>query len=90
VPPTGTSGSVFPDEGLGNGDGLVQDAARTTGDTGRRSDAKPFDQTNGLVDVEGDSDGTALSDTASEAERNGSSERGPGTLPSAGGTSGQH
>lgn len=90
VPPTGTSGSVFPDEGLGHGDGLAQDATATAGGTGRRSDAKPFDQTNGLVDVEGDSDGTALSDTASEAERRAGSGRGPGTLPPAGGSLGQH
>ncbi len=74
VPPTGTAGSVFPGEGLGHD----------------RPDAKPFDQTNGLVDTEGDSDGTALSDTASEAERRARTEGGPGTLPPAGGSLGQH
>ena len=81
VPPTGTAGSVFPDEGLADG---------TASQPGPRSDAKPFDQTNGLVDIEGDSDETALSDTASEAERRARTEGGPGTLPPAGGSLGQH
>ncbi|HEV7623801.1 MAG TPA: hypothetical protein VGO26_06665 [Amnibacterium sp.] len=45
-----------------------------TSDAERRVDdetiAKPFDQTNGMMpDAEGDSDGTAASDTASSAER---------------------
>jgi hypothetical protein len=31
--------------------------------------AQPFDQTNGMMDEGGDSDGTAASDTASAAER---------------------
>ncbi|MFE4544374.1 SRPBCC family protein [Arthrobacter sp. NPDC056727] len=52
--------------------------------------AHPFDQTNGLVDDEGDSDETAASDTRSAADRAGSTDRGPGTLPPLGGTSGQH
>ncbi|MDQ0755227.1 SRPBCC family protein [Arthrobacter sp. B3I4] len=90
VPPTGTSGSVFPDEGLGQGDALAHDAALTGEGTGRRSDAKPFDQTNGLVDIEGDSDGTAQSDTASEAERRAGTGGVTGTLPPAGGSLGQH
>ncbi|WP_346957816.1 SRPBCC family protein [uncultured Arthrobacter sp.] len=90
VPPTGTAGSVFPDEGLGQGAGLTQDGTGTASDVGTRSTAKPFDQTNGLVDVEGDSDETALSDTASEAERRARTEGGPGTLPPAGGSLGQH
>ena len=90
VPPTGTSGSVFPGEGLGQGDGLAQDAGRTADVTSTRPDAKPFDQTNGLVDTEGDSDGTARSDTASEAEREAGTNRVTGTLPPAGGSLGQH
>jgi hypothetical protein len=50
---------------------------------------EPFDQTNGLVDFEGDSDGTVVSDTASAAERKGDVDR-DGGLPPAGGTLGQH
>jgi hypothetical protein len=45
----------------------------TTSDAERPDDetiAKPFDQTNGMMpDSDGESDGTAASDTASEAER---------------------
>jgi hypothetical protein len=84
VPPTGTAGSVFP------GEGLPHDTARPADEMVGRSDAKPFDQTNGLVDIEGESDGTALSDTTSEGDR----ERGlgdrPGPVPPAGGSLGQH
>lgn len=84
VPPTGTAGSVFP------GEGLAQDTTRSANDTVDRSDAKPFDQTNGLVDTDGESDGTSLSDTTSAGER----ERGlgdrPGPVPPAGGSLGQH
>ena len=45
-----------------------------TSDAERRVDdetiAKPFDQTNGMMpDSDGDSDGTAASDTTSEADR---------------------
>lgn len=40
-----------------------------------------FDQTNGLVDLEGDSDETADSDTRSAAERQKDEERGPGFIP---------
>jgi hypothetical protein len=40
--------------------------------------------------MEGDSDETALSDTASEAERRARTEGGPGTVPPAGGSLGQH
>ncbi|KRE79442.1 SRPBCC family protein [Arthrobacter sp. Soil763] len=90
VPPTGTTGSVFPDEGLGHDAGPAQAAAGTTGAPDTRPVGKPFDQTNGLVDTEGDSDETALSDTASEAERRARTEGGPGTLPPAGGSLGQH
>ncbi|MDR6558932.1 carbon monoxide dehydrogenase subunit G [Arthrobacter pascens] len=52
--------------------------------------AHPFDQTNGLIDDEGDSDETAASDTLSDADRDEAADRGPGTLPPAGGTLGQH
>ncbi|MGP4031878.1 SRPBCC family protein [Pseudarthrobacter sp. 1C304] len=82
VPPTGTAGSVFPDE--------APEPTGTAGVAGTRPAAKPFDQTNGLVDMEGDSDETALSDTASEAERRARTEGGPGTVPPAGGSLGQH
>jgi hypothetical protein len=84
VPPTGTSGSVFPGEGLPQGGGLA--AHETVG----RSDAKPFDQTNGLVDFEGDSDGTAQSDTASAGERERRLGDRPGPVPPVGGGLGQH
>jgi hypothetical protein len=82
MPPTATAGSVFP------GEGLAQDSTRTDDDPDR-SIRKPFDQTNGLVDVEGDSDGTALSDTKSAAQRARTDDR-PGTIPPAGGSLGQH
>jgi ribosome-associated toxin RatA of RatAB toxin-antitoxin module len=52
--------------------------------------AHPFDQTNGLIDYEGDSDETAASDTRSAADRAESADRDPGTIPPLGGTSGQH
>ena len=88
VPPTGTAGSVFP----GEQDSLDPDL--TTGVTadatpGRRA-AEPFDQSNGLVDTAGDSDGTAVSDTASAAERQAPTERGQGIIPPSGGSAGQH
>ena len=83
VPPTGTAGSVFPGEGLSQGASYPGDV------TGDRSEARPFDQTNGLVDTEGDSDGTAVSDTSSEADRKRGREGGPGPVPPVGGL-GQH
>jgi ribosome-associated toxin RatA of RatAB toxin-antitoxin module len=90
VPPTGTSGSVFPGEGLPTCGELGYDSGTVaTGSVGR-SDAKPFDQTNGLVDTEGDSDGTAMSDTLSAADREAEIERGSGPVPPAGGSLGQH
>lgn len=52
--------------------------------------AHPFDQTNGLIDDEGDSDETAASDTRSAADRDEAADRGPGTIPPAAGTLGQH
>ncbi|WP_284975098.1 hypothetical protein [Arthrobacter sp. efr-133-TYG-104] len=48
-----------------------------------------FDQTNGLADVEGDSDETAESDTKSAAERDGDKPA-SGAIPPLGGTLGQH
>ncbi|MEE2522346.1 SRPBCC family protein [Pseudarthrobacter sp. J75] len=45
---------------------------------------RPFDQTGGLVDLEGDSDGTAESDTRSAAERE-QDERYGGPIPPLGG-----
>lgn len=84
VPPTGTAGSVFP------GEGTARDVTGPADGTAGRSDAKLFDQTNGLVDVEGDSDGTAASDTASAADRERGVDRGPGPIPPAGGSPGQH
>ncbi|GGV43219.1 SRPBCC family protein [Paenarthrobacter nicotinovorans] len=48
----------------------------------------PFDQTNGLADVDGDSDGTAESDTRSKAERRDGDD--PRAVPPLGGTLGQH
>jgi hypothetical protein len=38
-------------------------------DPADESIGQPFDQTNGMMDDEGESDGTAASDTASAAER---------------------
>ena len=47
--------------------------------------------TEGVVDVEGDSDGTAASDTRSAIEREDRADKGPGTIPPnlAAGNSGQ-
>ena len=83
-PPTGTTGSVFP------GEGIPQDSTLTADELVSRPQAKPFDQTNGLVDTEGESDGTAVSDTLSPAERETAGERGPGPVPPAAGSPGQH
>ncbi|MGR0160174.1 SRPBCC family protein [Paenarthrobacter nitroguajacolicus] len=49
----------------------------------------PFDQTNGLADLDGDSDETASSDTRSAAERKEDEDRGPGFIPPMGGLPGQ-
>jgi ribosome-associated toxin RatA of RatAB toxin-antitoxin module len=95
IPPTGTSGSVFPPAGTVSDAGVG--AGVTTGtplvDEPLAGDAAthPFDQTNGLVDVEGDSDETAASDTRSAAEREDRADKGPGTIPPnlAAGNSGQ-
>ena len=89
VPPTGTAGSVFPGE-TGQTDTGPSSGTGFTEAPGERSDAKPFDQTNGLVDIDGDSDGTAAADTESRAEREEGRTGLPGTLPPAGGSLGQH
>ncbi|MCU1519939.1 MAG: cyclase [Arthrobacter sp.] len=83
VPPTSTAGSVFP---------VGQDAPGanpTTGGPADRRAAESFDQGNGLVDTAGDSDGTAVSDTSSAAQRQKAAERGQGIVPPAGGSLGQ-
>ncbi|MDR6989538.1 ribosome-associated toxin RatA of RatAB toxin-antitoxin module [Paenarthrobacter nitroguajacolicus] len=49
----------------------------------------PFDQTNGLADLDGDSDETADSDTRSAAERKDDEDRGEGFIPPMGGLPGQ-
>lgn len=77
------------DEGTGNqGQGVAgaADADRI---------GRPFDQTNRVVDVSGDSDETAASDTRSQAERERetSPDAAPGAIPPvppAGGSLGQH
>lgn len=84
VPPTGTTGSVFPAESI------PEEPDPTAGHGLDRPDAGLFDQTNGLVDTNGESDGTALSDTASAAERERGTEQGPGPVPPTGGTPGLH
>jgi hypothetical protein len=83
VPPTGTAGSVFPDEEY------MAYAAPVSGLPVDQPEGRPFDQTNGL-DTTGDSDGTALSDTQSAADRERDAEGGGGTIPPLGGTPGQH
>jgi carbon monoxide dehydrogenase subunit G len=84
VPPTRTAGSVFP------GEGIPRDPTRAGDGTVGQSEAKPFDQTNGLVDTEGDSDGTAVSDTASAADRETGPAGGARPVPPTGGSLGQH
>lgn len=85
VPPTGTAGSVFPEEGI------AQEMTPPADESTRGSSPdKPFDQTNGLVNTNGDSDGTAASDTLSAADRERGTEDRQGTIPPAGGSLGQH
>jgi uncharacterized membrane protein len=87
VPPTGTTGSVFP------GEGSAQGTSRAANDTVvDRPTEKPFDQTNGLIDTDGDGDGTPASDGLSEPdrERERGTGGGPGAIPPAGGSLGQH
>jgi hypothetical protein len=91
IPPTGTSGSAFPPVDTvsepvagtvpGASAGTAPGAGVTSGEPLAGAATHPFDQTNGLVDVEGDSDGTAVSDTRSAAERADETDKGPGTIP---------
>ncbi|KIS25606.1 cyclase [Arthrobacter sp. SPG23] len=84
VPPTNASGYVEPAEAAGTASGVGSGSALSDDRI-----AKPFDQTNGLVDFEGDSDETADSDTRSAAERRDEENR-DGGLPPAAGSLGQH
>ena len=75
---------------------IEKQAPETGTDTAERTTAPivdpithPFDQTNGLADVDGDSDETAESDTRSEAERKADEGRGEGFIPPLGGMPGQ-
>lgn len=73
--------------------GVTGTAPVTSADSSALADetiAHPFDQTNGLIDDDGDSDETAASDTQSAAERDETADRGPGTVPPMGGNLGQH
>lgn len=83
-PPTGTAGSAL------RGEGLAQDGTTSANQTGGRAVMRPFDQSNGLADTEGESDGTAASDTLSEADRERGRGGGPGPVPPVGGGLGQH
>ncbi|MDQ1060493.1 carbon monoxide dehydrogenase subunit G [Arthrobacter globiformis] len=76
---TVTGGTTAGETAAGTGSALTDESV-----------AHPFDQTNGLIDDEGDSDETAASDTRSAADRAESADRDPGTIPPLGGTSGQH
>jgi ribosome-associated toxin RatA of RatAB toxin-antitoxin module len=90
VPATNASGYVEPAEAAGTAAGPASGVGSGSGSA--LSDdriAKPFDQTNGLVDFEGDSDETADSDTRSAAERRAEENR-DGGLPPAAGSLGQH
>ncbi|WP_434616444.1 SRPBCC family protein [Arthrobacter sp. A5] len=74
-------------------DDAVAGGARLPMPAGEGSDAHPFDQTNGLIDVGGDSDGTAESDTKSVADREDDIDTGSRVLPPnlpGGNVSGQH
>ena len=87
----GTTGSTT----TGSAAGTATAATAATGASGAgtsgtpTSDSPPivdpvthvFDQTNGLVDLGGDSDETADSDTRSAAERQKDEDRGPGFIP---------
>jgi hypothetical protein len=70
--------------------GAAQDTAESlTGDSPREYNrfAHPFDQTGGLVDLEGESDGSAEGEAHSRADRRGA-RRPDGTFPPLGGTLG--
>lgn len=79
----------------GAGPATVPGAAETpagTAETGQEYNrfAHPFDQTNGLVDFEGESDETADGENYSAAERKHEQDRNKGYLPPMGGGLGQH
>jgi hypothetical protein len=76
--PANSVTSTTSDLGAG-GDATVGGADRAPG--------HPFDQTNGLVDFEGESDGTAEGEIRSAAKRR--EEPGPGPIPPLGGTAGR-
>ncbi|MBG6184282.1 ribosome-associated toxin RatA of RatAB toxin-antitoxin module [Arthrobacter sp. CAN_A214] len=63
---TPQTGTPLPAQTLGGADSLTD---RPISDGTDRDVVHPFDQTNGLTDLDGDSDGTAESDTRSAAER---------------------
>jgi uncharacterized membrane protein len=90
VPVTETPVSAVPATDAAGYVETVEPAGTATG-TGLSDEriGKPFDQTNGLVDFEGDSDETADSDTRSAAERRNEDNR-DGGLPPAAGSLGQH
>jgi carbon monoxide dehydrogenase subunit G len=75
---TAASGSVT---GAAAGAGTSMPGSAAVGS--EREPGKPFDQTNGLVDVKGESDGTADGEIRSAAERREETE--PGTIPPLGG-----
>ncbi|MBT2551636.1 SRPBCC family protein [Arthrobacter sp. ISL-5] len=79
-PDTGTAGAT------GTGETSIAGGSPLTDET----IAHPFDQTNGLIDDEGDSDETAASDTRSAADRAENADRTPGTVPPIAGNPGQH
>ena len=75
-----TSTTAAPASAAAAGASSVPGAAAVGSD---RAPGRPFDQTNGLVDFEGESDGTADGEIHSAAERRGDDE--PGTIPPLGG-----
>ena len=68
----------------------VPDAAQASANPEYNRFAHPFDQTNGLVDFEGESDETAEGENYSAAERLREQHRHDGHLPPMGGGLGQH
>ncbi|MET4592541.1 SRPBCC family protein [Arthrobacter sp. 754] len=64
-------------------------AASTVGG-GERSPGHPFDQTNGLVDFDGESDETAEGETRSAGQRREETDTVTGNVPPLGGNLGQH
>lgn len=80
--PADSLGSTTAAPVAGAAAGVSSMPGSSTGGTDR-SPGQPFDQTNGLVDVEGESDETAEGDLRSAAERR--DENDPGTIPPFGG-----